>query len=407
MFRSHLHRAFVPLILALAGTNFGACAIKRWVNEQRGAETQPASVASSDVNTGLIALGSGDVRGEIIAQDPSTAPSGEADTSELVNQAAVDLERILATGLPARKPRPAPQASQSPVEASVPLSSDRQIDADALRRADEEWNARAAKELEAAQASAPDTVGDGQPHNNDDKLVALASRIASLLRDRTSTGEPVISDSVAVAMIEAYEEGACAGLDDEKSTLRNRLSEDDVRTLIGARDAAAKELETPKAEEVREAIATVAPAPELRIPEAKLCTKVTGFGAYSTFASNVFPAGKKSRAIVYTSVEGFDARPAIAGDPVAPGTTITDQVSVELEQSLTLYQDSDDYQVWHRPPQRVVETARTKRRDFYLIQIIELAPTLAPGRYNLKIRLKDRTTGMTTESMIPIEISGR
>jgi len=407
VFRSHLHRAFVPLILALAGTNFGACAIKRWVNEQRGAETQSASVTTSDVNTGLIALGSGDVRGEIIAQDPSTAPSGEADTSELVNQAAVDLERILAEGLPARKPRPVPQASLPPVEASVPLSSDRRIDADALRRADEEWNARAAKERAAAQPSTPDSVDEVITTNNDDKLVALASRIAALLRDRSLTGEPVISDSVAVAMIEAYEEGACAKLDDPQSLLRTRLVDEDVRTLISARDAAAKELETPKAEEVREAIATVAPAPELRISDAKLCTRVSGFGVYNAFPTNAFPAGKKSRAIVYTAVEGFDARPAIAGDPVAPGTTINDQVSVELEQSLTLYQDSDDYQVWHRPPQRVVETARTKRRDFYLIQIIELAPSLAPGRYNLKIRLKDRTTGLMTESRIPIEISGR
>jgi len=404
VFRDHPRRAIMPLILAIAGSNIGACAIKRWVNES-SASSERSSIASSDVNTGLIALGSGDVRGELIAQEPSPAPVEERDTSELVNQAAVDLERILAEGLPRRKPKPNPEPISPPTEASVPLGSDRAIDVDALRRADDEWNARAAKQR---TDPAPSPAIDRTPASeNDDKLVALASRIAALLRERSPSGEPLISDSVAVAMIEAYDEGSCARLDDDGSILRTRLSEDDVRTLIAARDSAAKELETPKVDAVREAIATVAPIPELKISESKLCTKVTGFGKYTTFASNVFPAGKKSKAIVYTAVEGFDARPAIAGDPAAPGTIVTDQVSVELEQSLTLYQDSDDYQVWHRPPQRVVETSRTKRRDFYLIQIIEIVPTLAPGRYNLKIRLKDRTTNMTTESVIPIEISAR
>lgn len=402
MIRFFIRTAVVTTVSLIAITTVGACAIKRWVSSAGQPSDASSTPSTKDVNSGLVALGSGDVRGELIAPDPAIAHESEPDTSKLVNQAAVDLERILAEGLPRRKKdsKPTPPEVE---EAAVPLTQTSKIDSEGLARADAEWNTKASTATvgETREGEGSDEIG------NEEKLVALASRIASLLREKTTAGEPVISNSVAMAMIDAYEEGACASLDQSDSVLRRGLGVEDVQTLVAARDAASGAIETPKVEDVREAIATVAPTPQLRISEAKLCTKVSAFGKYNEYASNTFPFGKLSKAIVYTAVEGFDSRPAAVGDPVAAGTSINDQVSVELEQSLTLYQDHDDYQVWHKPAQRVVETAPAKRRDFYLIQIIEFAPTLAPGRYNLKIRLRDRTTGIVTESLIPVEIVRR
>lgn len=400
MIRFIIRTGAATTLSLIAITNLGSCAIKRWVNSATQPSEAQAITPSTDVNSGLIALGSGDVHGDLIAPDSAVPQDSKPDTSELVNQAAVDLERILAEGLPRRKKETVPPAA---VEATAPLSQESKIDSEGLTRADAEWNSKAS----AAKVVDSGNVETFNEAVNDEKLLALATRIASLLRERTSTGEPVISESVAMAMIDAYEEDACASLDLPGSVLRQGLGAEDLQTLVAARDAASGIIETPKVEDVREAIATVAPTPQLRISEAKLCTKVSAFGKYNEFPSNVFPFGKLSKAIVYTALEGFDSRPAVIGDPLAAGTSIKDQVSVELEQSLTLYQDHDDYQVWHRPAQRVVETAPAKRRDFYLIQIIELGPTLAPGRYNLKIRLRDRVTGIATESLIPIEIARR
>jgi hypothetical protein len=89
---------------------------------------------------------------------------------------------------------------------------------------------------------------------------------------------------------------------------------------------------------------------------------------------------------------------------VQSGSSLSDLISVDLSQSLSLYQDQGGLLSWHRPARPVIETSRNKRRDFYIIQQIELPSGLSIGRYNLKVTIKDRTSGGEAETILPITI---
>lgn len=380
---------------------------------------------SEAVNSGLMALGSGDVEGTLI---PSISEEAhEPTTEELVGQAAMDLEKILAEG-PRRRSKTAKAEPQTPAPSSdAPTSNGlgtmaadtKTPDAPAqdpfvLAQADDAWTREAAAR---APAPKPSSTGTGALQGkdatsishttpgaeSDDRLVALAARLALMIRERKQDGAPLMSEAVALATIEAFQAGALKSLDTPGAPLNTRLSAQDRDTLLGARDRVAQ-APVASSDQIREVLAKIAAPVELKIPSAKLCRRVLGFGRYDLFASNGFPAGRSSKAIVYTEIDGFGARPARNGDPASAGSDLADQVSVEVEQSLTLFQDRDGYQVWHKPPQRVVETSRTKRHDFYLIQIIELNASLAIGKYNLKVSVRDLSSGSVAETIIPIEI---
>lgn len=376
---------------------------------ERTAETEGA-------NSSLMALGSADADGFLMQdiEELDESPS----TEDLVNQAAVDLEKLLGAGGRLRPQARVASADNESGLASSPSSGEDQEasaglnslagtqdvsiaapDPYVLRQADEAWEEEGAK-VAARRVSAPER--DGSTPN--DRLLALASKLAALLRETKANGESVLAPEVALGAIEALSPGSVKSLDQEGSVLRAGLSAQDFETLSQARLRTSGGTQVSGAQ-LREVIEAVTPAPaELRITASKLCTRVMGFGRYDEITTPAFRAGKSSKAIVYTELDGFQARPAQKGDPLAKDAEVSEQVSVELEQSLTLYQDADGYQAWHRPPQRVIETSRTKRRDFYLIQIIELPAALTIGKYNLKVAVKDVTTGTTTESIIPVEI---
>jgi hypothetical protein len=140
----------------------------------------------------------------------------------------------------------------------------------------------------------------------------------------------------------------------------------------------------------------------LQLPRVALCSRVDGFGRFRPMASNVFVAGRPVRMIVYVEVAGFRIREAKSGDPLVASAPASEQHTVDLSQSLRLYTDSDGTLVWQRPAQRAIETSLSKRRDFYLLQVIELPATLSVGRFNLKIVVSDATSGEQAEAVLPI-----
>lgn len=391
-----------------------------------GCGSSSKSAPADGVNTSLMALASGEADGVLIANPKLDDRPMSVEETLLAN--AEFIERQYAEAVQRKKNTPAAPTPSSPdatPEASTGLGSFEATTPQAitqdpyvLGQADEAWSREAAATpttntttaaptASPSTAQAADATSTSKPASstNDDKVVALAARVATLIRDRPADGSQVMPEAVALAMIESLQPGALRGLDTTGALLNARLSAEDRATLIAARDRVAS---TPAAssEEIRTALAQIAAPSELKIPQVRLCMRVRGFGQYDAFPTNAFPAGKGSKAIVYTEIDGFTTRPARRGDPIAAGSDVSEQVSVELEQSLTLFQQ-DGYQVWHRPPQRVIETSRVKRRDFYLIQIIELHRSLSIGRYNLKVTLKDLNSGAVTESMIPIEITGQ
>lgn len=249
-----------------------------------------------------------------------------------------------------------------------------------------------------ASTEPPTTLAAPAPVSTD-PLIDLATRMANLLRTNDPAGKPIITDLAAILPVESLKPGVLATLADASSPLAT-LSSDDKATLVAARDR----LLADPSNASNDLIKSLRPSSGLSILRTALCTRVEGFGRFDPYSTSTFVQGRTLRAIVYVELDGFATRPARDSDPVMSNVAIGDQVSVDLTQSLSLFHDADDLLAWHRPARGVIETSRNKRRDFYLIQQIDLPPTLTVGRYNLKVTVTDRTTQGQAEAIIPIEI---
>jgi hypothetical protein len=307
------------------------------------------------------------------AVDPASriAPLGArtADPVALARESSLDWYRAAATQPPPTTPESpaAPTAAPEPTPEPVPAP------------------------VAASLASSSDPVTD------------LAQRIAAMLREPGTPERPRIADAAAIAAIESLRPGAMADLDTSASKLASSLSPKDRTTLLDARDRLAGR-HAQANEELGKLLTAVSPAPSLTIARASLCTRVTGFGAYTPYASTVFRAGQPIRAIVYIELDHFATRPARDGDQVFADSPIDQQVSVELSQSVSLFQDPGGLLAWHTPAQPITDTSRSKRRDFYLIQRIELPRTLSIGKYNIKVQVKDLVANAEAEAVIPITV---
>lgn len=141
----------------------------------------------------------------------------------------------------------------------------------------------------------------------------------------------------------------------------------------------------------------------LTLPNAVLCTRVRGFGKYEAFGANSFLAGRRTRALVYVEVEGFEH--GRVDTSRLGGLPVEEEWSVELAQTLELYHAGESAMLaWMRPEEVVVETSRNKQRDFYLLTEIELPQTLTVGAYQLKVIVRDRVGERLAEALIPIKI---
>jgi hypothetical protein len=173
---------------------------------------------------------------------------------------------------------------------------------------------------------------------------------------------------------------------------------------------------------------------ELRVPKAVLCTRVEGFGMYTELPRRgsvgraaaglgalnaeelpayTFIAGRKNKFIVYCEIDGFASRPSSASGRAG--------FEVEISQDLTLFAPGSgggftangaivgagrDVIAWRRPDQRVKDFSRNQRRDFFMVQIVDLPEALTVGAYTLKVRVKDLASdgNAEAEAVIPIDV---
>jgi hypothetical protein len=299
---------------------------------------------------------------------------------------------------------PAPVATDDGSGAGLAaLASESGVDAGAVAAAEP-----SAISPESASPSTP-TSPDAAPA---DPVAALASKVAALLRTpldgaMAPRGDDPAAAAAALAALESLAPGILSRLESESSEISLALTPDDRTTLLNAAERVRSQpakAGTALNQALAQALARMGGTSPLRIPRVALCTRVLGFGKFETFPSNTFYAGSTIRAIVYTEVEGFAYRPAREGDPIQRNVPLSEQVSVDLTQSLSLYHDQSKLLAWHRPAQRVVETTRNQRRDFFLIHQVELPRQLAIGTYSLKVTIEDSTSGATTEASLPIKI---
>ncbi|MBC7835938.1 MAG: hypothetical protein H7Y88_12690 [Phycisphaerales bacterium] len=139
----------------------------------------------------------------------------------------------------------------------------------------------------------------------------------------------------------------------------------------------------------------------LNIPTAVLCQRVETFARYTPLAGSTFLAGRPIAAVLYVEVENFEQRAQTAADS-GSGAPAGSVVS-ELGQELGLYNESGTL-VWQRTEQVVRDTAQRRRRDYYLVNRLDLPGTLGVGEFKLKVTIRDKQGGGSSESILPLRI---
>jgi len=329
------------------------------------------------------------------------------DAEKMAQQAASDLQRILTARDDAKaaaanstlEPPPADEAasvgtaaetaaspSPDPASSLLPLEETKTVEANASRR----------------------DPSAGRAANHDEDFADLASRLARALRDTScenSAARNSRPEAMTLAALEALRPGALSELDSPASPLGKLLTPEDLATLRDARDRLMgdRDARLRLAEAAGRTLDSIAPPAAITIMKSALCSRVNGFGSYTAFPTSAFLIGRPLRAIVYLELDGFGKRAARESDPgfISVGEP---QHAVEITQTLGLYQDQSGLLAWRSPARTSIEVTQSARRDFYLVQMIDLPRNLSIGRYRLKVTVTDKTTNASTETSFPIDI---
>jgi hypothetical protein len=241
----------------------------------------------------------------------------------------------------------------------------------------------------------------------EDRIQRAAEELAGLLREQAKDSEDPFTAAMAMASLEPLKPGVIEELvsssealsSAERQTLRAFAS---VASVLGAPGLGG---DPERAAEAFEAAADgLAGSLTIRIGAAELCTRVDGFGQYQAVTGNAFRSMSPHRVIIYTEVDRFGYRPIAEADLGSRRPGPGDRWAVTLTQQLELYNESGAMSAWSRPALPIVETSRNKRRDFHIVDTIELPPNLSIGVYHLRITVKDRATGAQDTRSIPIRI---
>ncbi len=289
-----------------------------------------------------------------------------------------------------------------PTETVVPpgmpsdLESETQADAETDDASETLADASSIPEVEVND---PDLVEQDQRPNvlatNSPSPEDIARMLQDMLLERAADGVP--ADAARAALL-----AAALGLpDDELDAMQFHPAErariDAARAFVRSfiESDATNEQVLERLESLSEDLASSSNA--FRVREAKLCTEVRAFADYTPITDTTFLAGIDNHLIVYTEPDRFSCRQVTTeGQP---------SFEVEISQQLTLYHDAPgELQVWHQPRARILENSRRKRRDFYLVNEIELPARLSVGSYLLKVSTRDEVSGAIAERTIPIRI---
>ncbi|RMH23589.1 MAG: hypothetical protein D6693_11260, partial [Planctomycetota bacterium] len=273
-----------------------------------------------------------------------------------------------------------------------------EIDAPA---ADADTSPPAGAPLETAEARPDPPAAAIDDESPDERRERLARELADLLRAAVRGTDAPIREYAALAALELIAPGVAPDPQsipaltpreiDLLGAWREFFRTADERLASSPDDAGAL------ADAARALDDAMSQWRTLGVAHAALCSRVEGFGQYTPLPTPRLLAGRTNPAIVYVEVENFTHLASATADG-EPGYT------VELTQELSLYHDADGLLAWRRPAQTIRDTSRRRRRDFFIVQRIDLPPTLTVGAYRLKITLREPATGAVAEAVLPLEM---
>lgn len=260
-----------------------------------------------------------------------------------------------------------------------------------------------ATEAESTEVIEETPIAEAEP-TPEERAQELSVQLEAALRE--SADDPFVL-AVRLAGLLAGEENAAARL----SGLIDRLPEDQRAVARAVADIVSRAGSDPDA--LTEALVaqadTLDEARPVRIRTLAMCSRVEGFGRYTELASTTFVAGSPMRMIIYTEVDHFDRVPM--GRSVGRGGSGSlsqpdrePGYEVRLSQELQLYHESDGLLAWRRPDEVTAYRTRSRPRDFFVVNQIELPRTLTVGAYRLKVIMRDLGDRSVDERIVPIRV---
>jgi len=313
--------------------------------------------------------------------------------------------------------------------------------------------ARTSEPAELINQTSTDIAPGGRPSDSETQRRAreLAVELAEILRVRAIEGGEVgtggapgvragrnsaMQEALRLVFLDAIEPGtaslaladALGGLNPAQreilSTLRDAVADMSMSDAGSGRgdSAGSRGLDAGAlADRLRRAAKELVDEP-LSMPMVALCTRVESFGRYTPLAANRFMVGRTTPLLVYAEVENFKQAPA-APDSLASARHrergqqgmregegrgeqggAGDVHEVRLSIELGIYPESGDPLVYHFPADRIRDTSRRARRDFFVVRRIDVPPTLNTGSYVLKVTLTDEHSGDVAERVIPFTV---
>lgn len=234
----------------------------------------------------------------------------------------------------------------------------------------------------------------------EERIRALGAQLAEAIRGAGGADYPL---AIRLASLQSAVDAPVAGLDRvlERLTADERDAARALIALLAVADTDPDELAGAMVLHADR----LAEARPVRIASAALCSRVEGFGRFVPLPSTTFVAGSPIRMVVYTEVEHFTRSPAggapngSLGEPDAGG-----EWEVRLSQELQLFHEADGLLAWRQPEEVTVYRARSRPRDFFVVNSIELPRTLTVGAYRLKIVMRDLADRSVDERIIPIRV---
>lgn len=366
-----------------------------------GCTTAPPA---GDVDTSLASLSQGS-SARRSSPDHATPPAIQAPPSDeavsaMAERSGKDLQRALDELAAKAQALPA-QPDAQPDAPATTISVRREPDAVGPRIPSPAEYAAAWNEAALGGEPPPELASSQDPDSTvSPDIPTRVEELARLMRERAETASDPMPARAALTIIESLlppgtpratiehdglAPGQAAVLDVLRESLAIFVNQTDPATIASS---------------LENASARLAGERPFRIAKAELCARVRGYGQYDPMSA-VFIAGRPHRVIVYVEVEGFGHRASMEADREHASTT-GDAWTVELTQELNLYKDK--VKAWTRSAQRVTESSRNRRRDFYLVHEIELPRNLGVGHYSLKVVMRDVVNDATDEAIVPITI---
>ena len=252
--------------------------------------------------------------------------------------------------------------------------------------------ATAAASSAALGAAAPAPVRAAAPATPASERGTLISQMREVIR---SSNDPGLIRALSAVLVTATEPGQTlspadvAGLDDGRRALVMSFYKA-VQALPPPPGPAANP-ETVVA--VGDGVAAASRPAALKVRTLQLCRRVRSFGVYDTFEGTTFLAGRDQKVVVYVELDNFKSVRNAQGI-----------YEVKLTQDVQLYNDADGLKVWSEPAVDISDQSRNQRRDFFMVETVQLPARLSVGKYEMKVRVRDRQGDCVDEAAVPVNI---